>query len=198
VKNRNLVASSITLAGGLLLVAAWFCVLGAADPTAAPPPSNGAISPQDQADALHFIIEADREACCRAFLARTGTDASASPASEAVPVPCAMLRLAAESVQAKGAEFSYALRSLHPIELRNAPQTELERQGLEFVAGHPGRNFYGRETLGGRRYFTAVYPDLPAAAGCVDCHQRRTPVTRLRYGVGDAMGGIVVRVPLEF
>ena len=31
------------------------------DPPALPPPSNGAISPQDQADALHFVIAADRE-----------------------------------------------------------------------------------------------------------------------------------------
>jgi hypothetical protein len=109
-----------------------------------------------------------------------------------------MLRRAAESIQSKGAEFSYALRSLHPIDPRNGPQTELEQRGLEFIASHPGQNYYGPEMLGGRRYVTAVYPDLPATASCIDCHTRRSASIPQRYKAGEVMGGIVVRVPLEF
>jgi hypothetical protein len=109
-----------------------------------------------------------------------------------------MFRRAGELIQSKGAEFSYALRSLHPIDPRNEPQTELEQRGLAFVSSHPAENYYGQEMLGGRRYFTAVYPDLPAVAACIDCHNRRSATIPQRYKISEVMGGIVVRVPLEF
>jgi hypothetical protein len=166
----------------------------AGDAPALPPPSNGAISPQNQADALHFVIAADREIYCREYIAwQTG-----GKTGESWPSPCEMVRRAGESIQSKGAEFSYSLRSLNPIDPRNEPQTELEQRGLAFIRRHPTENYYGQEMLGGRRYFTAVYPDLPAVATCIDCHNRRSASTPQRYQVGEVMGGIVVRVPLEF
>ena len=174
------------------------------DAPALPPPSNGAISPQDQADALHFVIAADREMYCREYIAHqtegeSPPNAAASTnSSESWPLPSEMFRRAAESIQSKGAEFSYALRSLHPIDPRNGPQTELEQRGLAFITSHPIQNYYGQEMLGGRRYFTAVYPDIPAVAACVDCHNRRSASIPHRRQVGDILGGIVVRVPLEF
>jgi len=177
---------------------------GTGDAPATPPPSNGAISPRDQADALHLVIAADREMYCRSYTAAQagGAPSPNVPAggkpSESWPLPCEMFRRAAESIQSKGAEFSYALRSLRPIDPRNGPQTELEQRGLAFVVSHPGQNYYGGEMLGGRRYFTAVYPDIPAAAACVDCHNRRSASAQQRHQVGEIMGGVVVRVPLEF
>jgi hypothetical protein len=157
---------------------------GVGDTPGAGASSNGAISPQDQADALHFVIAADREIYCREFLAQQkGDNSPPNPAlgvkpDGSWPSPSEMLRRAAESIQENGAEFSYALRSLHPSDPRDGPQTELEQRGLAFVTSHPAQNYYGQEMLGGRRYFTAVYPDtLPA---------------------GGAMSAIVVRVPLEF
>jgi hypothetical protein len=141
---------------------------------------------------------------CREYIARRAGNAPSPSASaggkpvEPWPVPCEMVRRAAESIQSKGAEFSYALRSLRPINPRNGPQTELEQRGLAFVTSHPTQNYYGQEMLGGRRYLTAVYPDMPAVAACIDCHNRRSASTPQRYQVGEVMGGVVVRVPLEF
>ena len=109
-----------------------------------------------------------------------------------------MIRRAAEAIQNQGAEFSYALRSLHPIDPRNEPQTELEQRGLAFLASHPNQNYYAQEMLGGRRYFTAVYPDIPAVASCIDCHNRRSTSPQQRHQAGEVLGGLVVRVPLEF
>jgi len=196
---------------GLLMVIVLFTLgadgnsaTGPGAAPALPPPSNGAISPQNQADALHYVIAADREMYCRVFIAQQAGDAPAANASagakpgESWPSPCEMLRRSAEAIQSQGAEFSYALRSLNPINPRNAPQTELEEKGLAFVTSHPGQNYYGPEMLGGRRYVTAVYPDMPAAAACVDCHNRRSPANSRRYQVGEIMGVVVVRVPLEF
>jgi hypothetical protein len=170
----------------------------------APPSSNGAISPQDQADALHFVIAADREMYCQQYIAHQKEGdplpnlSTSNKSSDSWPLPAEMFRRAAESIQSKGAEFSYALRSLRPIDPRNGPQTELEQRGLAAVASHPAQNYYGQEMLGGRRYFTAVYPDLHAVAACVDCHNRSSTSIPQRLQVGDILGGIVVRVPLEF
>ena len=164
-----------------------------------PPPSNGAISPQDQADALHFVIAADRAMLCRLHLAHEPAEAGSS-GNQGNDWPCASvaLREACESIQSQGADFSYALRSLSPLAARNGPQTDLEREGLTFIASHPGQNYYGREMLGGRRYFTAVYPDIAASASCVDCHNRKAGGTPTTHKVGDPLGAMVVRVPLEF
>jgi len=171
---------------------------------ALPPPSNGAISPQNQADALHFVIAADREIYCQEYIAHqmqsesSPTTATSAKSAEAWPVPCEMFRRAGESIQSKGAEFSYALRSVHPIDPRNEPQTELEQRGLAFITSHPTQNYYSQEMLGGRPYFTAVYPDIPATASCIDCHNRRSSSHLQHHQVGEIMGGVVVRVPLEF
>ena len=211
-KARNRVALPTAFFLVALLVVLALSTLGAGsksatspgDAPALPPPSNGAISPQNQADSLHFVIAADREMYCRVYIAQQTGDAPSPNASasgkpgESWPSPCEMFRRAAESIQSKGAEFSYALRSLRPIDPRNEPQTELEQRGLAFVSGHPAENYYGQEMLGGRRYVTAVYPDLPAAAACIDCHNRRSASVAQRYQVGEIMGGVVVRVPLEF
>ena len=209
-RNRITFPTAWPLLAGLAILA--LSVLGAGsssatspgDVPALPPPSNGAISPQNQADALHLVIATDRELYCRAYAARQSGDVPAPNASadgkpvESWPMPCEMMRRAADSTQSNGAEFSYALRSIRPLDPRNGPQTELEQRGLAFVASHPGRNYYDQEMLGGRRYVTAVYPDLPATASCIDCHNRRSASVAPRYQVGEVMGGIVVRVPLEF
>ena len=174
------------------------------DVSTLPPPSNGAISPQDQADALHFIISADREISFQDYVTRQTAggalaEASGGGESSRYPLsPCEIIRRSAESIQIKGAEFSFALRSLHPVDPRNGPQTELEQHGLALVSGQPTQVYYGQEMLGGRRYFTAVYPDLIAAKACIDCHDARSASISHRYRVGETMGGIVVRVPLEF
>ncbi len=197
------VFSRIALPTGLALAALLGVValanLGAdadsaKDAAAVAASTNAAISPKSQADALHYVIAADRELVARAFAA---APAAAKP-DESAPSPCELLRRACESIQSKGAEFSYALRALHSADPRNEPQTELEQKGLEFIASHPAEIYSGQEMLGGRRYFTVVYPDLPAIASCVDCHNRRATTAQQRYKVGAIMGGIVVRVPLEF
>jgi hypothetical protein len=212
VKPRNRIALPTIVSFVAALIALALSTRGAGPDAATspgnaptpPPPSNGAISPQDQADALHYVIATDRDIYCQEYIAHE-TQGGSSPnattgaiSGESWPAPCGMIRRAAESIQNKGAEFSYALRSLHPSDPRNEPQTELEQRGLDFVASHPTQNYYAQEMLGGRPYFTAVYPDIPAAASCINCHNRKSASTLHRHQVGEIMGGIVVRVPLEF
>jgi len=158
--------------------------------------------PQEMADALHAVIAADRRIYSIQITepsTREGGDATASvSAAHELPLPSKMLRLASEEVQKNGAEFHYVLRSLWPLDPRHAAETATENAGLEFVVSRPETNYYCEESLGGRRYLTAVYPDVAISSTCVDCHNRRSGSGRHKFKQGDVMGGIVVRVPLEF
>ena len=159
--------------------------------------------PQEMADALHAVIAADREVYARQVVQHLAEVKSAG-ASEAwmtngFPLLHAhMLRLASESVQQKGAEFHYVLRSLWPINPKNAPETSTEKAGLQYLLDHPDSNYYAEESLGGRRYFTAVYPDRAIVPACVACHNQHPNSPKKDFKLGDTMGGMVVRVPLEF
>jgi hypothetical protein len=160
--------------------------------------------PQEMADALHAVVAADREVYSLHVVQRLSTDENILKTTgrwrqeKALPLPAQMLRMGSEAVQQKGAEFHYILRSLWPIDSRDAPQTATERTGLQFVAEHPDTNYYADESLGGRRYFTAIYADSALSSACVDCHNQHPDSPRRDFKVGEVMGGIIVRVPLEF
>jgi len=187
----------------LLLLALSAC--GKIEPrSSATPPAEVTFKPKEMADALHSVIAADREVYSRHILQRLATDEKLMKVSEnwqqdkALPVPAQVLRLGSEAVQQKGAEFHYVLRSLWPINPRNAPETDTEKKGLQAVIDHPETNFYAEESLGGRRYFTAVYADLAVVSNCVECHNTHQASGKKDFKIGDVMGGTVVRVPLEF
>ena len=174
-------------------------------PKAAPAPQpEVTFKPQEMADALHAVIAADREVYALHVAQRLQGDEKLIKASanwreeKALPLPEQLLRMGSEAVQQKGAEFHYVLRSLWPINPKNGAETATEKAGLESVAAHPETNYYSGESLGGRRYFTAVYPDRALAQVCVDCHNQNVASPKKDFKVGDVMGGIVVRVPLEF
>jgi hypothetical protein len=166
--------------------------------------SEVTFKPQEMADALHAVIAADREVYALHVVQRLSTDEKLLPASanwkreKGLPLPAQMLRMGSEVVQQKGAEFHYVLRSLWPINPKNAPETATEKAGLQFVSDHPETNYYAGESLGGRRYFTAVYADIALSAACVECHNQHQQSPRRDFKSGEVMGGIVVRVPLEF
>jgi uncharacterized protein DUF3365 len=167
-----------------------------------PPTPTVTFKPQEMADALHAVIAADREVYALQVLKLLRGEKTSSPQSQKeptnLPLPAHLLRMGSEVVQKNGAEFHYVLRSLSPINPRNAPETEIEKAGLQFVTQHPNSNFYSEESLGGRRYLTAVYPDLAISPACADCHNDKGQDRQHAYQIGDVLGGIIVRVPLEF
>jgi hypothetical protein len=186
----------------VLAIACASCAKNKSSP--AKPAPDVTFKPQEMADALHAVIAADREVYARHILQRLESDEKQIKVSEnwqqdkALPVPAQVLRMASEAAQQQGVEFHYILRSLWPINRRNAPETAIERAGLQSVLDHPETNYYSQESLGGRRYFTAVYPDRATVPSCVECHNAHQTDTGRRFKVGDIIGGIVVRVPLEF
>ena len=143
--------------------------------------------PQEMADALQAVIDADQK-----------TYAMQDGDGKLMALHAQRLRQASESVQQQGAEFHYVLRSLWPVNPKNAPETDTEKAGLQYILDHPGTNYYGSESLGGRRYFTAVYAEVATVNACADCHNRNSGSPKKDFKAGDVMGGLVVRVPLEF
>lgn len=164
---------------------------------------GGGITPQKMADALHAVMSADRTVYTRNVVNRLQNEEKVIKATEhwkdekTLPLPAQMFRMGAEMVAEKQAGFTYALLSKWPVNRQNAPKTEVEKAGLDAVAANPGKNHYAEETLGGARYFTAVYPDTAVAPACVTCHNEHKDSPRRDFKLGDVMGGVVLRVPLD-
>jgi hypothetical protein len=161
------------------------------------------ITPRQMADALFAVMSADRAVYTKEVVNRLQNDEKVIKASEhwkddkALPLPAQMFRMGAEEVTRKDAGFTYALLSLWPINKQNAPRTEVEKQGLQFVADNKGAtNFYAEETLGGKKYFTAVYADVAVSKACVMCHNGHQDSPRDDFELDEVMGGVVLRIPL--
>jgi hypothetical protein len=73
----------------------------------------------------------------------------------------------------------------------------VEKTGLKFIADNKGKNYYAEEVLGGKKYFTAVYPDMGVSPVCISCHNEHKDSPRKDFKLGDVMGGVVIRIPLD-
>ncbi len=172
-------------------------VLGGCGNKAAP----GGITPQQMTDALFSVMSADRAVYASEVVTRLQDQEKVIKASEhfkddkALPLPAQMFRMGAERSAKSNSSFSYSLLSQWPINKQNAAKTDVEKAGLKAVAD-TGNNFYSEETLGGKKYFTAVYPDKAVAAACSSCHNAHADSPRKDFKLGDVMGGVVIRVPL--
>ncbi|MGD2118329.1 MAG: DUF3365 domain-containing protein [Chromatiales bacterium] len=166
------------------------------------------ISPKAMADALHLVMDSDRTVYTKKIVNRLVKKEKVITASEhfdddkALVLPAQMFRFGSELV-AKRAEklpdvnFTYSLQSLWPVNKQNAPKTEAEKTGLKYVAENKGKNYYTTEKLGDQTYFTAVYADVGVAPVCVSCHNKHKDSPRRDFKIGEVMGGVVIRIPVE-
>ncbi len=158
---------------------------------------------QTVTDLLHLVMSSDRTVYTRMVVNRLAVQEKVISASEhfvddkALVLPAQMFRFGAEMVAEETDEFSYSLLSLWPINKQNAPTTDMEKEGLEYIAANPGENFYGEEELGGTNYFTAVYPDVAVAEACYACHNDHKDSPKVDFEAGDVMGGVVIRIPMD-
>lgn len=159
---------------------------------------------QQMADALFTVMASDRGVYTKNVVQRLQNEDKVIKASEhwkddkALPLPAQMFRMGAEVVSAKNAGFTYALLSLWPINKQNAPATDVEKTGLKFIADNMGKtNYYATETLGGKKYFTAVYADVAVSPACVKCHNNHEDSPRTDFKLNDVMGGVVIRIPVN-
>jgi len=163
---------------------------------------SGGIEPKQMADALHAVMEADRTVYTKYVVNRLANQEKVIKASEhwkdekALVLPAQMFRMGSELVAEGGATFTYGLLSEWPINSQNAAKTNAEKEGLEFIAANPNEVFYTEETLGGKTYFTALYPDVGVVEACVTCHNEHKDSPKTDFKIGDVMGGVVIRIPL--
>lgn len=191
--SRTRTATAVSLA----IATSW--ALAACLPSAEESPG---IAPRTMADALHAVMESDRTVYTRQVVNRLTKEFEVIEATEhwkeepTLPLPAQMFRMGAERVAEQDAGFTYALLSSWPINTQNRPRTEIETAGLRFVEENAGLNFYAEETLGGQRYFTAVYADEAISPACVSCHNEHSDSPRDDFELGDVMGGVVIRIPI--
>jgi hypothetical protein len=166
------------------------------------------ISPKAMADALHLVMDSDRTIYTQKFVNRLVKKDKVIKASEhfeddkALVLPAQMFRFGSELVAKRSEElpdvnFSYSLQSLWPVNKQNAPKTDAEKEGLKYIADNKGKNYYAEEKLGGVTYFTAIYPDVGVAPVCVSCHNGHKDSPKRDFKLGDVMGGVVIRIPMD-
>lgn len=198
----------LTLTCGLIVIgSAGAALVGCGNSTPQPTAEAGGITPKQFANAVHAVMMADRTVYAKHIVTRLKEQGSEVKASEywqdeegSIPLPAQMFRMGAEIVDGnEEAGFTYALKSLWPLNPQNEPKSPQEIEGLKFVADHPGENFYGEEKLGDKTYFTAVYADKAVAKACWDCHNNHSDRgdDYPEFKEGDVMGGVVVRIPLD-
>lgn len=170
--------------------------------------ADSTVSVKAMADALHLVLDSDRTVYTKKIVNRLVKKEKVIKASEhfeddkALALPAQMFRFGSE-LAAKRAEsmddvnFSYTLQSLWPINKQNAPKTKAEKAGLKYVVENKGKNYYTTEELGGKKYFTAVYADTGVAPVCVACHNAHPDTPKKDFKLGDVMGGVVIRIPIE-
>lgn len=166
-------------------------------------PALSGLPPKQVADMLHAVMASDRTVYAKKVINRLVKEEKVIKASEyyedekALPLPAQMFRMGAELVTEKDIGFTYGLLSEWPVNKQHAPKTEMEKQGLEFIKNNGGTEpFYGEETLGGVKYFTALYADIGVAAACVDCHNEHKDSPKRDFKLGDVMGGVMLRIPI--
>jgi Protein of unknown function (DUF3365). len=178
---------------------------GCNEEAAAPPPAKLGVSPQTFTDSLFAVMKSDRTNYTKLIIQRLGPNKGNfikpnehwEDMDEGAPLPAQMFRYGAEGVAEMTDDFTYSLQSLWCINKQNCPSTDIEKEGLEFISANPGQNFYAEEELGGVKYYTAVYPDVAVSPACTTCHNEHKDTPRTDFKIGDVMGGVVIRVPLE-
>lgn len=192
-----------TIAVGIAAIAGANFVVAKEDPGLKP-----VITPKAMADAIHMVADSDRTVYTRMIVNRLAAKEKVITASEhfeddkALVLPAQMFRFGSEMVQKKADKdpdinFNYTLQSLWPINSQNAPKTDAEKTGLQYVYDNKGENYYTTEKLGDTTYFTAIYADVAVAPVCVSCHNEHKDSPRTDFKLGETMGGVVIRIPVE-
>ena len=175
--------------------------------TTSPSDDAGMISPQKFADAVHAVMMADRTVYAKHVVTNLKKqNAPVSPSEywedeeHKIPLPAQMFRMGSEIVnEDSNAGFTYALKSLWPLNPQNKAAEGVETQGLNAIKENPDEPFYETEEISGKKYFTAIYADRAVAEACWDCHNNHPNKgdDYPEFAEGDTMGGVVVRVPLN-
>ena len=199
-----------------LALAVYFVAIACSDSGSAPTGSVG-IPPEEAVDYIHAALSASRATYVVHVVNRVQTlggkanETGVLPVAvtegwqetDGIPLPAQMFRLgyeaASELAEERGLDFSYSFISPWYINDNHAPKDAFEKLATDAIVA-TARPYKGEREIDGRRFFTALYPDIVFAEACITCHNNH-PVHLERYpdkkfALGDVMGGIIINLPL--
>ncbi len=210
--NLSAIIKSRTIALIALAMTVCFTAVSCAGGGSAPTASVG-IAPETVVDYIHEVAESNRTAYTKHVIGRLkkleGNDkpkgvvnAEATEAwkqKNGIPLPAQMFRLSSELASESG-DFTIGLISSWNINDSQAPKTEFEKTGMKQVE-ETGQPYKEEQEIAGKKYYSAIYPDVAVAEACVSCHNNH-PIHKERYPdkefkLGDVMGGVVINLPLD-
>ncbi|MEM1368333.1 MAG: DUF3365 domain-containing protein [Cyanobacteria bacterium P01_H01_bin.15] len=180
--------------------------------------ASAGIPPEVAVDYVHIALAADRTAYTKHVVSRAEklegkekpNGVLAVEATEGwentdgIPLPAQMFRLGYEAAgdiaAERGLDFSYNLISPWYINDNHGPRSDFEKEAMAAVV-ETGEPYKGYQEVGGKTYFSALYPDKAVAEACVTCHNTH-PVHLERYPdkqfeMGEVMGGVIINLPVD-
>lgn len=161
------------------------------------------IPPRTVADYLHAVIEADRTFYTIHVVDRLQRDGGGKAAENwrgeknTIPLPAQFLMEASDLASKTGTHVRYRLISLWPINPYNGPRSESERAGLKSLVANPDDVVTGTIQDGDHTYFQAIYPDRAISRSCIGCHNSHPNSPKKNFVLHEAMGGLVIEIPLS-
>lgn len=160
------------------------------------------IPPETVANYLHAVIEADRTFYTIHVVERMQKHGK-TPAAEnwrtkknTLPLPAQFLMESSALAAMTGTPVRYRLISLWPINPLNVPRSAAEKSGLESLLTNPERVVTGTVTEGNETYFQAIYADRAVSQSCVGCHNAHPHSSKKDFKLHQAMGGLVIEIPV--
>ena len=160
------------------------------------------IPPRTVADYLHAVIEADRTFYTVHVVDRLQRDGGAAAAEDwrartnTVPLPAQFLMESSDLAAKTGTPVRYRLISLWPINPQNRPHNEAELSGLKSLRANPDQVVTGTIKDGQETYFQAIYADRAVSQSCIGCHNAHPRSPKKDFKLNDAMGGLVIEIPI--
>lgn len=172
-------------------------------PTASPAGKQTGIPPETVANYLHAVIEADRtfytihvvERMQKGGVVEAAEDWRAK--QDKLPLPAQFLMESGALSAMTGTPVRYRLISLWPINPLNVPRSAAEKAGLESLRAQPERVVTGTVKQGKETYFQAIYADRAVSQSCVGCHNAHPRSARRDFKLNEAIGGLVIEIPME-
>ena len=195
--------SSNKLLWGVLMLVFGLGVAGFVGPSSATTEETAvSLSIEKVADYVHAVIEADREVYTIHVVERMQAKGVAVASEnweheKAVPLPAQFLMESGRVMERNSLGIQYRLISPWPINKRNVAYGDFQKDGLGAILTHPSKPYTGYVTVGGARYFQAVYADLAVTEACIGCHNAHPESPKRDFKLNDVIGAMVISIPVK-
>jgi hypothetical protein len=186
-----------------LWIAGLLCALMDSSPAAAASPPAGEPPPVPATlvtDYVHAVIEAHRTFYTMHVVERLQNKGVAKATenwrvANTLPLPAQFLLESSELAGRTGSLVRFKLISAWPVNPANAPESDLEKAGMQAVIDKPERPHTGLVGEGADRRFVAIYADRAVTKACIGCHNGHPTSPKRDFKVGDVMGAMVISIP---